>query len=197
MAKEGRKTKDREITEGFNQKKAGGMSQAKLDKIKAAAARAEKKKKAEAARLRKQKAEDKKREMEALKNDVDAATGNLPAERPGGEGAEDPDADAKAAYQMLQDMRWVYKEVKGRTKLKKLIKGDDKQFVFMVKELMKIEASLMAAKARAKDDGLGGSQQTVFVILKGLDAIPIGVSDKDVDMKQVARAISPDGEELT
>jgi hypothetical protein len=33
--------------------------------------------------------------------------------------------------------------------------------------------------------------------LKGLDAIPIDVSDADVDMKQVSRAISPDGEEMT
>jgi hypothetical protein len=197
MAKEGRKTKDREITEGFNQKKIGGESQKELNKIKAASARAAKKKKAEEAKARREKTEEKKREMEALGNDVNAAAGALPAERPGGKGEEEPDADAKAAYQMLQDMRWVYRKVKGRTKLKNLIEDDDKQFVVMVKELMKIEASLMAAKVRAKEYGGGISQQTVFVILKGLDAIPIDVSDKDVDMKQVSRAISPDGEELT
>lgn len=197
MAKEGRKAKDREITEGFNQKKIGGMSQKKLAKIKMEKVREAKKKKAEEEKLRREKAEEKKREMEATKNDVDAAAGAISTERPVGKGEEDPDADAKAAYQMLQDMRWVYRKVKGRTKLKKLIDGDDKQFVVMVKELMKIEASLMAAKARTKDDGGGASQQTVFVILKGLDAIPIDVSDADVDMKQVSRAISPDGEEMT
>lgn len=106
--------------------------------------------------------------------------------------------DEKSAHQMLADMRWVYRKVHGRKKLKELVEGDDKQFVSMVKELMKIEAALMTAKIRKDGDvgsnGGGVGQQNFFVVLKGLEeglknAVVI---DKSVDMKQITRAMNPD-----
>jgi hypothetical protein len=112
--------------------------------------------------------------------------------------AKDTD-DEKSAYQMLQDMRWVYRTLKGRDKLKALVKGDDKQFVFMVKELMRIETALLSAKIRAKETPGDGGNRTVFVVLKGLEEekpmMKLLSDSKDVDMQQVARAIKPDGSE--
>lgn len=101
--------------------------------------------------------------------------------------------DAESAYQMLQDMRWVYQSLKGRDKLKKMVKDDDKQFVFMVKELMKIESALMAARVK-KDGGDTNNQQNFFVVLKGLEdeQTVLQSMDKTVDMKQIQRAINPD-----
>ena len=76
---------------------------------------------------------------------------------------------------------------------------DDKEFKFMVKELLKIEASLMAAKIRKEGDteSPGSRQQNFFVVLKGLEEekkllSDAGVVDKTVDMKQIQRAINPD-----
>ena len=100
-----------------------------------------------------------------------------------------------AAYQMLEDMRWVYRTLRGRTKLKKLVKGDDRQFVFMVKELMKIESALLSAKIRKEGDVGGVGQQNFFVVLKGLeDEKKFEVLDKTVDMKQIQSAIDPNAE---
>ena len=120
-----------------------------------------------------------------------------------GVGLPDDAQDAEnlgSAYQMLQDMRWVYRMLSGREKLQKLVNSDDRQFVFMVKELMKIEASLMAAKIRSKEDPAQANQM-VFVVLKGLeDEKPIRnmIADgkKDaIDMRQISHAMNPDGSE--
>ena len=99
--------------------------------------------------------------------------------------------DEKSANQLLADMRWVYRQVNGRKKLKELIKGDDKQFVFMVKELMKIEA----AKILKTKDG-DTSSQTVFVVLKGLDEEKKYLVDDAVNMKQIQHAIQPESGEF-
>lgn len=103
----------------------------------------------------------------------------------------------KSAIEMLQDMRWVYRQSGGRSKLKRLIKGDDKQFVFMVKELMKIEAALLAARIRKDGGGEGGGgRQNFFVILKGLedDKVIMDSFNSKLDMKQIESATNPDTE---
>ena len=101
----------------------------------------------------------------------------------------------KSANQMLNDMRWIYRAVDGRKKLKKLVQDDDKQFVIMVKELMKIEASLLTAQIR-KDGEIGGvGPQNFFVVLKGLEEVSVkGVVDKTVDMKQIQEALNPNAQ---
>lgn len=105
-------------------------------------------------------------------------------------------SDAESAYQMLQDMRWVYRGVGGRSKLKAMVADDDKQFVFMVKELMKIESALMSARVKKEETSGGLNQRNFFVILKGLDddrrILDSTQVDKTVDMKQISRAINPD-----
>jgi hypothetical protein len=77
-----------------------------------------------------------------------------------------PVIDAES-LQMLNDMRYVYSKVDGRKKLLKMVKSDNKQFAFMVKELIRLEVSL--ADSSPKNKGGGGSSNNFFVVLKGLD----------------------------
>lgn len=97
------------------------------------------------------------------------------------------------AYKMLQDMRHVYKKVKGRAKLLKLVKSDDKQFMSMVKELIKIEGALAAAKVKKYGGGNGSGDKGFLVILKGLDdgdkiEKP---SETGVNLAQITNALNP------
>ena len=66
---------------------------------------------------------------------------------------------------MLSDMRWVYSQVDGRRKLLEMVKGDDKQFAFMIKELIRFETAEAERKA-GKSAGNGGG---FFVVIKGLE----------------------------
>jgi hypothetical protein len=180
----GHKPKDHIIAEGFNRKKKGGLSERDLKKIERAAML--QKQRAERALERaKAKAEEKAEEIAAEKAIVQAEAGN------GNEG--------KSAYEMLQDMRHVYKKVKGRDKLEKMINSDDRQFVFMVKELMKIEVALLTAKIRQKEDPQQQGNQTVFVVLKGLEDEKRfeteSVKAGSVDLKQISQVLNPDGTE--
>jgi hypothetical protein len=104
--------------------------------------------------------------------------------------------DVRSAHQMLEDMRWVYRMVNGRDKLKKLVEGDDRQFVGLVRELMKIEAALMAAQIRKEGPSVQDNRM-VFVVLKGLEEEKkyTDIVDKDVDLKQIAAVMNPDGTE--
>lgn len=214
--KEGRKTKDAPISENFNTDKTIKLNRAALAAAKKEAmsnARKAKEDDAERKRLRKEKTALERKIMreqlikmaqkglEATEEEAENERRELAkeaAEAAAKEGKEVAQEDEQSAYQMLLDMRYVYKKVDGRKKLKTLIASDDKQFVFMVKELMKIEAQLMSAKIRAKEDLNGGAQQTVFVVLKGLEGMPkmLDVTpEDDVDHRQIAAALTPEGSE--
>lgn len=214
--KEGRKTKDAPISENFNTDKTIKLNRAALAAAKKEAmsnARKAKEDDAERKRLRKEKTALERKIMreqlikmaqkglEATEEEAENERRELAkeaAEAAAKEGKEAVQEDEQSAYQMLLDMRYVYKKVDGRKKLKTLIASDDKQFVFMVKELMKIEAQLMSAKIRAKEDLNGGAQQTVFVVLKGLEGMPkmLDVTpEDDVDHRQIAAALTPEGSE--
>jgi hypothetical protein len=110
------------------------------------------------------------------------------------EGGDVSEEEVAEAYKMLQDMRWVYRMVNGREKLKKLVEGNDRQFVAMVKELLKIESAIMTAKIRTKEERLGEGQKTVLVILKGLEEEKqyIDVTPTDVDTRQIAQMLNPE-----
>jgi len=99
----------------------------------------------------------------------------------------------ESAYEMLETMRWIFKKVKGRKKLLELVKKDNKQFVAMIRELMKIETSLLSAKIRA-EGGEAGPNNNFFVVLKGLED-EIKTEDSALDMKQIGRVMNPDGTE--
>lgn len=214
--KEGRKTKDALISENFNTNKTIKLNRAELAAAKKEAmsnARKAKEDDAERKRLRKEKTALERKIMreqlikmaqkglEATEEEAENERRELAkeaAEAAAKEGKKAVQEDEQSAYQMLLDMRYVYKKVDGRKKLKTLIASDDKQFVFMVKELMKIEAQLMSAKIRAKEDLNGGAQQTVFVVLKGLEDMPkmLDVTpEDDVDHRQIAAALTPEGSE--
>jgi hypothetical protein len=176
--KEGRKSKDAEISDNFNTEKK--IVPSAKDKL---AALAEKRRLAREAGL-------------TRAQDI-AHYGEEPKPVEATPLAGD-DEDSRSAYKMLQDMRWVYKDLKGREKLRELVESDDRQFVFMVKELMKIEAALLAAKIRKTGEEEGkGVNQNFFVVLKGLESDKkiLEMTDKDVDMKQISRALNPDGSE--
>ena len=157
--KEGRKEKDAVIKEGFNPDKIGGMSKTAIAKME-------------------------REERKALKDANKVSTPNSEADLLRLALGEEDDS----SYNMLLDMRWAYKKVKGRKKLLKLIKDDDKQFVVMVKELIRLESVLLTAKLRK--DGDGSEKQAVFVVLKGLEKPPEGCSD-GIDIPQITKAISP------
>lgn len=189
--KEGRRSKDAEISDNFNREKKTKPTSADLRE----------------AKLLKQKAEIEKRrqerELKKIEDDLlrikGRVNGSPEVEVTAPESDPDDVDDAKSAYKMLQDMRWVYRNVKGRSKLLDLVKGDDKQFVFMVKELMKIEAALLSAKIRKTGEEEGGrANQNFFVVLKGLeeDKKVLEMVSSSIDIKQIARATNPDGTEM-
>ncbi len=115
-----------------------------------------------------------------------------------GEGKYD---NLQAAYDMLLHMRYAYRNskgptgAKGRQRLVELM-NNDADFKFAVKELLKIESALLAAKIRKEGDGVvGGSNQNFFVVLKGLESerpMLEAMTDKTVDMKQIQKAMNPD-----
>ena len=175
--------KDKEIVDGFNVDKMNAMSPKALRAL-------ERKVQVEKERLE---LDEKVEERRLLR----LGLGGTVQVAPAGEVKEEAQGDDESAYQMLQDMRWVYRELKGREKLKKLVKGDDRQFVFMVKELMRIETALLAAKIRAKEEVGGRGGQMVFVVLKGLaeEEKVLKAMDNTIDMKQITNAMNPDGSE--
>jgi hypothetical protein len=98
---------------------------------------------------------------------------------------------------MLLDMRAVYKKVGGKRKLTEMMK-DDKQFQFMVKELMKIETALLSAKLKAQSNK-DGNVNGFFVIIRGLedDAAAIGrvASQREgatIDLEQISHVTDPE-----
>jgi hypothetical protein len=97
--------------------------------------------------------------------------------------------------QMFQDMRAIYKKLKGRERLEKWAK-DDKNFLMLAKELMKQESVLLAAKIRkGEGEGPNGQSQSFFVVLKGLEdekGLAEKFEDKTVDMKQVKHVLEPE-----
>jgi hypothetical protein len=114
-----------------------------------------------------------------------------------------PLEEEKSAHKMLADLRYAYARSvgptgkKGKARLVELLENDS-EFKFAVKELVKVDTALLAAKIRNKEDeqGMKVGQQNFFVVLKGLDDGPVKslgcVVDKTVDMKQIARALNPD-----
>jgi hypothetical protein len=203
----GRKTKDAAISDNFNLAKLDGMSQKELNKARRLAM-AERKKIEDG---NKKAAEELLKVSDQLAKigkkvglDVGVEAPAPPASASDIQESDEPskDSDAQSAYQMLQNLRYAFKNAvgpsgkKGKQRLVELM-GTDTEFKFFVKELTKIEASLLSAKIRKEGDGngQGGGQQNFFVILKGLEEekkfITTGSDDKTVDLKQITRAINP------
>lgn len=220
--KRGTVPKDKLLTEGFNQKKLG--PRASKEAIRKATRESRMDKERLEVEKRRQATEllNMEKKIAATARAVERAQKGLgvKSDKPDVEEPEDevtksdsPETDSnkddeKSAHQMLQDLRYAYRNAvgvdgkRGKQRLKQLMENDG-DFKFAVKELLKIEASLLAAKIR-KDggdgEGHGLQQQNFFVVLKGLEDGPkmleAAKSDAMVDMKQVQRAINPDQGEV-
>jgi hypothetical protein len=181
----GKPPKGSAFTENFSQEKEGNLSEEELKRI------------AKRARYNAWARENRRKKKELLSTIVPRETKQENDKDEVQEPYQNDLDDGKSPLQMLNDMRNAYAKANGSKKLEKLIKKDDKQFVAMVKELMKIETAILTTKIRAKsEEGGKGGGQTVFVILKGLEdekKIMEIVQDKSVDMKQITQAINPDG----
>lgn len=206
----GRPTKDSPISNAFNQLKVGEVLTQKDIAAAKRAAKVAKMMQNEETRKQKVKLDNLSEQIERAKaklEDVPAAkkekeepletegtTSNIDLESP---------EDEKSAYQMLQHLRYAYKNSrdtqgrKGRQRLMALMEADV-DFKFFVRELMKIEAALLAVKIRKEGDGAVGGvgQQNFFVVLKGLEDekkfLIAGSEDKTVDLKQITRAMNPE-----
>jgi hypothetical protein len=101
---------------------------------------------------------------------------------------------------MLNDMRWVYKQINGRKRLKDMVDTDDKQFAFLVKELIKFEVA-EAEKGRGIG-GEGGQGMAAFVVIRGLnDEITLGAMMGDqknvISNQRIAITMTnPDGSDV-
>jgi len=132
-----------------------------------------------------------KKTIEPSKADIAAARELL--------GLQKGSSEEQDAYKMLQNMRYVFDKAGGRSKLLKLIKKEDKQFMTLSKDLMKVEVALLTAQIRKEGTAKGAdtpNQQNFFVVLKGLEQEKpllegIEKGDGTVDFKQIQSAIDP------
>lgn len=198
MIKTGRKEKDALIKEGFNPDKQGVLSRSELAK-----ARKQAKIDKAVAELERQKKE---RALERLSDQIgvlkEKVSAAAPPARPSKpevvDATEGPDDDAKSAYQMLEHLRYAYRNSKsdtgrkGKMRLVELMEKDA-EFKFMIRELVKVEASLLASKIKAKEGPDSIANNMVFVVLKGLEEEKQVMKQiEGVDMKQVTDALNPD-----
>jgi hypothetical protein len=198
----GRPLKSQAIDDGFNKEKLGipkGLSRAA--KVKAFAEESKRKRDAKAVREAAATVERLKKSVGIEKEYEDSSVSPV-LDNKGGL-VED---DGRSAYQMLQDLRYAYKHSegedgkKGKPRLVELMKSDS-EFKYFVRELMKIEASLLAVKLRRNEeaDGSKSSQQNFFVVLKGLEGdkqLVQSMTDKTVDLKQIQHAMQAATEEV-
>jgi len=200
----GRKYKDAEITDNFNQEKLG-VTKADITKAKRMIA-AQKKLNAKPAVVKRTPKKKPPKTQDTNVNQPVSVMGydddGWPIFKSAAAGAEgtselpsapDPDEedDEVSAQRMLADMRQVYKNLGGRKKLQELMAGD-KEFMGMIKELMKAEISVITNKLKGRD---GGSKQGFFVILKGLETekpiVKAIEENKAINLRQIEKAINP------
>lgn len=183
----GENSKDSIISKGFNPVKKNNLSKAQLKAL-------ERKAMIEKARLETGRitALDKIAKLESEKERLADSVG---LKTPKGENITEPELDDdEAGVALLKDMRSIYRILKGKTRLQRLMK-DDKQFLFMAREMMKMESAQMIAKTRRGDEENLG--RTVFVVLKGLeDAKKIEKEMQNTEEVRVMTAINPDGSDF-
>ena len=184
VLKGGHDAKDRVLVDGFNPVKEG-PALTKAEKIHVNAMRA--------LEIAHKNQKERKRIAKEEQAKKDAA---IEAAKAAGVYTEPPLEDEEVlGSQMFQDMRAIYKKLKGRERLEKWAK-DDKNFLVLAKELMKQESVLLAAKIRkGETEGPNGQSQSFFVVLKGLEeekGLVEKFDDKTVDMKQVKHVLEPE-----
>jgi len=186
----GRPYKGEKITDGFNQAKKG----VRRADVRAAVVQAQIEKDEKAA---------KNKEIASLKARLATLREDLVNPEDPEESVDREADNIKGSENMLRDLRYGYKHSvgpdgkKGRDRLVDLMENDA-EFKFAMKELMKIESALLAAKIRTKATSTGGSdRQSFFVVLKGLEqekpvAAAFSNRDTPIDLKQVMSAINPE-----
>jgi len=129
----------------------------------------------------------------------EAVTGQNKGGRPPGRLTQEQ-KDERASRQLLDDMRYAYRNAKGkggkkgRARMLELFETDA-DFKFAVKEMLKLESSMQSARIKRDPVGGGGGRVTTFVILKGLqtedEVMGTGVQSKTLDLQQIANAYNP------
>jgi hypothetical protein len=115
------------------------------------------------------------------------------AKRKAGLDAGDDEPEISLSTKMLSDMRWVYSQVDGRQKLLDMVKDDNKQFAFMIKELIRFETAV--AEKQAGNQGAGGGG--FFVVIKGLEdenrlKSAMAGADNEISNQRIAITIDQD-----
>lgn len=187
MAKRGPKPKDQIISDGFNLDKALTAKQKRelsnQRKIISDVLKKQKKKHEE-------KLKDKKAKPSAG-NDLDAD--------PDDDGTAPGSSGPDSLYQMLEDMRDVYKRLGGKKRLLKFVRENDKAYELMVKELMKIESAMKQAEIKKSEPPGSPGSGNVFVVLKGLEAdvqttkvvVPAIDGKTSIDMSSMSGIMNP------
>lgn len=201
--------KGSEITSNFNRDKKGGLSKMELKRL-AHEAKTEKIRIARELKRNEQTYLKLTAKVETVKNKLGMNSElTTPEQSPASDPTPPPipdnidEIDDRSANQMLQDLRYAYRNAKnesgkkGRARLMELMKSDT-EFKFAMKELIKVEVGLMQAKMRAKEDNSGAANQMVFVVLKGLEeekkiTSKLNMGDGAIDVKQISVALNPDG----
>jgi hypothetical protein len=173
--KPGPKANDSFLGDHFNKKKVGGLSKKVLRAAKLATAETQ---------------AVTKRALDKEIEKVEAQIQRLRDKRAELlEKAGYPDEEPQVgASKMLENMWKVFRQSGGMSKLKKAMmntKTGDREFISMAKEMMKVEAAVSKMK------GNGGGQQTVFVVLKGLDPVQRDMEGNPVDLERLERSLDP------
>lgn len=172
MSRAGQKTKDKSLTQ--NEKKIRTPEETR--ELAMIAAKTEEDRKAAAAVARKERERLAKLESEQSGQEVDP---------------DDPEIIDR--YQMLQDMRWLYKKKGGRKSLETHMATNPKDYYQMVRELMKLEAGLKGLEIKAKAAGnAGGSGRATLVVIKGLhETNDTPATATKVDMESMHSVLNP------
>lgn len=192
MAEHGRsggpKTKDSAITEGFNRNRKG-LSKAEL-------ARAKREAKARAV-LEGEKRKSASEELERLAERAGKLRDQLGIAEGEPVFVEEDEAFESSPEEMIRDLRYAYRKGVGKKKLQEMMK-DERHGVALIRELVKVEVAFLQAKLRMREDQRPEAQQAVFVVIKGLadeKKYEAEVTGAAIDMKQISRALNPDGTE--
>lgn len=103
--------------------------------------------------------------------------------------------DLKFFSQLASDLRYVYQKSNGKKRLLELAKSDNRFLIAMVKEMLKVEAAMNAAKMKYHNPDEG--EKVVFVVLRGLEdekklKQKVEEIEGEIDHEQIGKVLAMD-----